>query len=395
MWDTFQLEVMMKRIVSIAMVAVMALGSTLLAKESSSERAQAMVDKAIEYLKTQQQPDGGWQTGAQPPAITAVVLRAIVQDEKYNADNDFVKKGYDKLLTFQMEDGGIYKDLLANYNTAIAISSLAAAEKPEYKARIDKAVAYLKSLQWNDRIQGGPKGEAKIDVGNPWFGGAGYGRAGRPDGSNTQLMVDALHDAGLRKDDPAFQAALKFVTRMQNLSETNDQKWAGNDGGAIYTPANNGESMAGEYKGPNGERMLRSYGSMTYGMLKTYIYAGLSKDDPRVKAAWDWISKNWTLDENPGLRANNPEMAQNGMYYYYLTLSRALNAYDEPIITDPQGGKHDWRVELINKLETLQKPNGSFAGEKRWMEDNPNLITAFVVLSLQEAMADLKEHPAK
>ena len=114
-----------------------------------------------------------------------------------------------------------------------------------------------------------------------------------------------------------------------------------------------------------------------------------------MKAAWDWISKNWTLDENPGLRANNPDLAQNGMYYYYLTLARALNAYDEPIITDPQGNKHDWRVELINKLETLQKPDGSFAGEQRWMEDNPNLITAFVVLSLQEAMADLKEHPAR
>jgi squalene-hopene/tetraprenyl-beta-curcumene cyclase len=386
---------MMKRTLLTAMVAVMALGPIVLAKDDASERAQAMVDKAIDYLKTQQQPDGGWQAGPQPPAITAVVLKAIVQDEKFDANTDFVKKGYDKLLTFQMEDGGIYKDLLANYNTAIAISSLAAADKPEFKARIDKAVAYLKSLQWNDRIEGGPKGEGKIDVGNPWFGGAGYGRAGRPDGSNTQIMVDALHDAGLPKDDPAFKAALRFVTRMQNLSETNDQKWAGNDGGAIYTPANNGESMAGEYKGPNGERMLRSYGSMTYGMLKTYIYAGLSRDDPRVKAAWDWISKNWTLDENPGLRANNPELAQNGMYYYYLTLSRALNAYDEPIIVDPQGNKHDWRVELINKLETLQKPNGSFLGEKRWMEDNPNLITAFVVLSLQEAMTDLKEHPAK
>src|SRR3954470_1184064 len=380
---------MMKKTSLVAVALILTLSLSAFARDDASDRAQAMIDKGIDFLKTQQQPDGGWQSGNQPPAVTAVVLKAIVQDPKFDANTDFVKKGYDKLLGFQMEDGGIYKDLMANYNTAIAISSLAAAEKPEFKARIDKAVAYLKSLQWNDRIQGGPKGEGKIDVGNPWFGGAGYGRAGRPDGSNTQIMVDALHDAGLPKDDPAFQAALKFVTRMQNLSETNDQKWAGNDGGAIYTPANNGESMAGEYKGPNGERMLRSYGSMTYGMLKTYIYAGLSKDDPRVKAAWDWISKNWTLDENPGLRANDPKMAQNGMYYYYLTLSRALNAYDEPTIVDPQGNKHDWRVELINKLETLQKPDGSFVGDKRWMEDSPVLISAFVVMSLQEAMADL------
>jgi len=386
---------MMKKTLLIALTALLAICAPSLAKDDASDRAQAMIDKGIDYLKTQQQPDGGWQTGQQPPAVTAVVLKAVVQNPTSDANTDFVKKGYDKLLTYQLENGGIYKDLLANYNTAIAISSLAAAEKPEFKERIDKAVAYLKGLQWNDRIQGGPKGEGKIDIGNPWYGGAGYGSKGRPDGSNTQIMVDAIHDAGLPKDDPALQAALKFVTRMQNLSETNDQKWAGNDGGAIYTPADNGASMAGEYKGPNGERMLRSYGSMTYGMLKTYIYAGLSKDDPRVKAAWDWISKNWTLDENPGMRANDPTTAAYGLYYYYLTLARALNAYNEPIITDPQGNKHDWRIELINKLETLQKPDGSFVGEKKWMEDNPSLITGFVILSLQEAMADLKEHPAK
>jgi len=366
---------------------------SLAAESTATDRAQAMIDKTTDYLKSRQQPDGSWHTGNQPPAVTAVVLKALVQHPRYDANTDFIKKGYDKLLTYQWENGGIYKDLLANYNTAIAISSLAAADSPAYKERIDKAVAYLKSLQWTDRIEGGPKGEGKIDVGNPWYGGAGYGSKGRPDGSNTQIMIDALHDAGLPPDDPAFKAALKFVTRMQNLSETNDQKWAGNDGGAIYTPANNGESMAGEYKGPNGERMLRSYGSMTYGMLKTYIYAGLSKDDPRVKAAWDWISKNWTLDENPGMRANDPSIAQNGMYYYYLTLARALNAYNQPIITDPQGNKHDWRIELIAKLESLQKPDGSFAGEKRWMEDNPNLITAFVTLALQETLADLKENP--
>jgi squalene-hopene/tetraprenyl-beta-curcumene cyclase len=383
---------MLKRILLVTLLAA----SPLFAKDATpQQRAEAMIDKATDYLKSKQLPDGAWHTGPQPPAISAVVLKALVQHPRYDHNTDFIKRGYERLLTHQLESGGIYRDMLANYNTAIAISALAAAENPEFKSRIDKAVAYLKSLQWNDRIEGGPKGEGKIDVGNPWYGGAGYGSKGRPDGSNTQMMIDALHDAGIPKDDPAYQAALKFVTRMQNLSETNDQKWAGNDGGAVYTPANNGESFAGEYKGPNGERMLRSYGSMTYAMLKTYIYAGLSKDDPRVKAAWDWISKNWTLDENPGMRANDPAAAHYGMYYYYLTLARALNAYNQPTIVDPQGNKHDWRIELIDKLTTLQKSDGSFVGEKKWMEDNANLITGFVVLSLQEALEDLKENPPK
>jgi squalene-hopene/tetraprenyl-beta-curcumene cyclase len=161
------------------------------------------------------------------------------------------------------------------------------------------------------------------------------------------------------------------------------------DGGFYYTIADNGASMAGKTEDDG----LRSYGSMTYAGLKSMIYAGLSKDDPRVKAAVDWISKHWTLDENPAMREAGDQFAQNGLYYYYYTYAHALNAYDQPVITDAKGKQHDWRVELIDKLAGLQKEDGSFVGEKRWMEDNPALTTAYVVLALQEAQRDLKEHP--
>lgn len=363
-------------------------------------KAQELIDKGLQYLKTQQKPDNSWQGPRDPPGITALVLRAFVNDEKFDANTDFVAKGYEKLLSYQVEDGGIYKDLLANYNTAIAVSALAAADEAKFKPHIDKAVAYLKGLQWTPGIKTAENETIASDK-DPFFGGWGYGGrsrgAGRPDLSNVQMTLDALHDAGLKPDDPAFQNALKFVSRLQNNSETNDQPWAGNDGGFVYGPSDDrrGESMAGDYTGPDGQRRLRSYGSMTYAGLKSMIYAGLTKHDPRVKAAWDWVTKNWTLDENPGMRLGDPENAQQGMYYYYHTLARALNAYDEPVITDPTGRKHDWRVELINKLAELQKPDGSWQGEKRWMEDNPVLTTSYVVMALQEALEDLKQHPAK
>jgi squalene-hopene/tetraprenyl-beta-curcumene cyclase len=372
--------------------------------ENAAARAQAQIDKGLAFLKSQQKPDGGWQSEKDPPAMTAIVLKAFVQDEKYNADTDFVKRGYDKLLSYQVEDGGIYKDLLANYNTAIALSSLAAAKNPEFKDRIDRAVAYLKGLQWTDKSKfehsDATKRPTVKDESDVFYGGWGYGGLGRgparPDLSNAQMTIEALKEAGLTEKDPAFQNALKFVTRLQNNSETNPADWASDDGGFVYGPGNDrrGESMAGEYVSPEGKRLLRSYGSMTYAGLKSMIYAGLTKDDPRVKAAWDWVRKNWTLDENPGFKQNKPDAAQSGIYYYYHTLAKALNAYDEPTITDTNGKKHDWRVELIDKLGGLQKPDGSWAGEKRFMEDNPVLVTAYTVLALEEAKADLKEHPA-
>src|SRR5687768_10286656 len=104
--------------------------ATAQTKKESLAAAQQTVDRAVEYLKSQQKPDGSWQTGNAPPAITAIALKAIVQHPKYDAQTDFVRKGYEKLLSYQYEDGGIYKDLLANYNTAIAISALAAADEP-------------------------------------------------------------------------------------------------------------------------------------------------------------------------------------------------------------------------------------------------------------------------
>ena len=350
--------------------------------------------QGLEFLKTQQKPDHSWQRDSDPPAVTAIVLKAFLGDRKYDADQPFLDKGYDALLAFQKPNGGIYKDMLANYNTAIAISTLAIAKEAEYQEPQNKAVAFLKRLQWSDDSSDTAERKS-VDDKNPNFGGWGYGKKERADGSNLQFALDALHDAGLKPDDPAFQRAVKFVTRMQNHSETNDQPWAGNDGGFIYTPADGGNSPAGEYTGADGKRFLRSYGSMTYGGLKSLIYAGLTKDDSRVKAAWDWISKNWTLDENPGFREADPATAASGMFYYYHTLARCLNAYDEPTIVDSKGTKHDWRVELIAKLGAIQKPDGSWVGEKRWMEDSPVLATAYSVIALEEAKQDLAEHAAK
>src|SRR5437773_7160188 len=46
-----------------------------------------------------------------------------------------------------------------------------------------------------------------------------------------------------------------------------------------------------------------SYGSMSYAGLKSFIYANLKKDDPRVVAAVNWLKRNYSVDENPALGA--------------------------------------------------------------------------------------------
>ncbi|HEY8749114.1 MAG TPA: hypothetical protein VIM11_14115 [Tepidisphaeraceae bacterium] len=359
--------------------------------------AQAMVDKGLAYLKEHQKPDGGWQEAADPPAITAIVIKAFVQDGHVKPDDAFLEKALAKLVSFQKDDGSISDDRLATYNTAIAISALAESKQDRYKPALTKALQYLRTIQWLDKIDGVPA-NMKVKENDPNYGGFGYGSKGKAaDLSNSQTALDALKDAGLKPEDPAFQAALKFLTRAQNNSETNDQKWAAEDGGFIYSTADGGSSKALDYTTPDGRVVHRSYGSMTYAGLKSMIYAGLSKDDPRVKAAWKWVTHNWTLDENPGVKfgdAKNPKGGDDGLFYYYHTLARALHAYGEPVITDAKGDKHDWRLELLQKLSAQQAADGHWTGLQKWMEDKPTLSTAYAILAIQEAQQDLKEHPA-
>ncbi len=61
---------------------------------------------------------------------------------------------------------------------------------------------------------------------------------------------------------------------------------------------------------------------MSYGGLLCYIYAKLSKEDPRVVAVKDWLRSNYTIEENPG-------MEQQGYFYYRHLLTKALTASDE------------------------------------------------------------------
>ena len=116
---------------------------------------------------------------------------------------------------------------------------------------------------------------------------------------------------------------------------------------------------------------------MSYAGLKSYIYANLHKDDPRVVAAVNWLKKNYSVDENPALGAQ-------GLYYYYLTLTKALTAYGDDTFTDAAGKTHDWRHELMKKLVSLQKFEGFWVNENnRWWEGDPVLVTSYSLLALE------------
>jgi squalene-hopene/tetraprenyl-beta-curcumene cyclase len=335
--------------------------------------ADDLAAKAATFLKGRQKADGSWSS-EKGPGITGLVVTALLRSKRATPSEPAIEKGLAYLEGFiSPKSGGLAEGPNSNYVTAIALMAFHEANAGgKYASQIKAGQNYLKNLQWDES-------ESKSQD-DPFYGGAGYGGRSRPDLSNTSFFMEALRDTGLPADDPNLKKALVFVSRCQNLkSEFNDQAWAGkvNDGGFIYTTAAGGVSMTVPDKDANGG--LRSYGSMTYAGLKSMIYAGLKPDDPRVKAASDYIARNYTLEENPG-------MGQAGLFYYYQTFAKALTLLGKPTFTDAAGKSHEWKQDLVAALAKRQAADGSWVNPAdRFMEGDPNLVTAYGVLALSYA----------
>jgi squalene-hopene/tetraprenyl-beta-curcumene cyclase len=334
----------------------------------------------LRWLIEQQEDNGSWQNY---PAITALVLSSFLRAHpSITTREPVIADGFNFLISCVKPDGGIYIDHMPTYNTSISLTAFKDAGDPEFHDIIINAERFLMGMQYSEENGSTP------DSLN--YGGMGYGEKDRPDLSNLQWALEAiamddflyLHpETQLSADEIErmqrkklfYDRALVFLAKVQNLQSVNAQSYSLNDGGFIYEP---GASKAGG---------TRSYGSMTYAGLKSMIYAKVDKDDVRVKAAFEWISKHFAVE-------TTPFMQNQGLYYYYQTMAKALNAYGEDIITDSLQQSYTWRHELANQLLKTQHAEGYWINENgRWWENNPVLVTAYSLLALQESISSHKK----
>lgn len=398
---------MFRRAIAFVVCAAATVAPAWGVNEEHARKGRELIAKAEAFLRSKQDAaTGGWGIrgeGPQYPAITALVVRGLLLDPEAKQDDPAVAKGVAFILSHRREDGGIYDRVLASYNTSICLSALALVKSPEADAAIKPAQDFLRSIQWSEDMNASsdsPKesGEfGKVTKEHPFYGGVGYGRHGRPDNSNLQLMLEGLHDSGLDCNDPAFQRALVFLQRTQMDDRVNPMEYAkgSRQGGFVYATSESketvgqGQSQSGTIEetlvdGTKATR-LRAYGSMTYAGFKSYLYAELDRADERVKLAFDWIRRNYTLEENPGA-------GKAGLFYYYMTFARALDAWGEPTIKtlnadESAGPERDWANDLVDQLARLQREDGSWTNETdRWMEGDPVLVTAYAVIALRHAI---------
>jgi hypothetical protein len=271
-----------------------------------------------------------------------------------------------------------------------------------WKGKLNDAVAkardYLKQSQVGD--PDGPAADYK--KGESGYGGWAYSKEeigqGKKPASNmstSTFAVDALHACGVKEDDPMWERALTFFKRNQNAGEVQDKDWEATDskgrkvkpagkespdyGGATYAE----ESSSGTTENEDGTVTFASYGTMTYNLLRAYLFAGLKQDSVPVKLATGWITNNYTVKRVPGLR--DEKDYEKGLYYYYMSMGKTLKVLGLDTIEEPERGlEHDWRADMVKELKERQAEDGHWVNSNAsYQENSPVLCTAYALEALR------------
>ena len=338
---------------------------------------------------------------------------------------------------------------LANYNTAVCLSALHSLGRSDLTLVMQHARSYLAGTQYQNEglFRGGigygtDEGKPHADLSNSHM---------VFEAMRLTQDVEDLRAAGEPKADLDWDAALAFLAQVQNLASVNTNSWisteADDQGGFIYRPMTQGamekakrektgkkgrgEAVGVEggggrgagmgqppeadfpetrmnpplrLAGPGGEEprerlehgenpvpplhrpgageavKAHPYGSMTYAGILSLIYAKVDAKDERVASAMYRAMRHCTLTENPGL-------GQEGLYYFYNTLSKCMAAMGEETVAKEDGDEVRWQDDLADRLMELQSDDGFWVNENnRWWEADPVLVTSYALLALSSAM---------
>ena len=327
----------MPRIVSAGLVAGLLVG---LAGQSAfgltDEEVVKAIEKAQQFLISQQQPNGEWPEQAyhaspMPCGHTEMALFTLVYTGVH-PNREAVSKGLDALLT-----------RTSNYTYAVSMRTMAYAHL-QNKLAGKKRDMVRKALQLDAMWLVGAQGQ---------HGGWDYGNAsGRYDFSNTQMAILALREAALA----GIEIPRYVWEKAQKLYFERQQK----DGAWNYgDPGNAG--IGGNVPG---------YGTMTGAGLASIFITMDNLDlasgcpcrggksgraggdfDRRVDSALLWLEKNFKPDGNPKF----PQGEGSHKLYWLYSVERVGIAAGYKYF-----GTHNWFKEGAEHLVKTQSPSGEW-----------------------------------
>jgi len=373
-------------LVSIIFVYGNASAQNLVAKSSNTRvldisvqhEVDAAISRGLDWLAVNQNADGSW-SNTNYPALTALPMMAFI-NSNYPSRKRIIDAATKFLMSCVQKDGGIYVDNtqrkgggLSNYNTSISMMALYMLKNPAVNQTVLNARTFV------------AKGQLFGDT--TFAGGFGYDKNRNRDYTdllNTYYSVQAMsltqgveesRPKGQKKASVDWDGVRTYIEKMQNKPDTGEE----NAGGFFYKP---GESKAGTTN-VNDKVVFRSYGSITYTGIMALIYSDVSRDDPRIISALDWASKNWSLEENPN-------MGNQGLFFFYNILSKSLNAANVNVITTADKQHVAWRQQVAEKVVSTQKvENGKgywLNDTGRFWENDKVLDTAYALLTLESVL---------
>ena len=121
---------------------------------------------------------------------------------------------------------------------------------------------------------------------------------------------------------------------------------------------------------------------MTYAGIKSLIYCGVGEGRPAHQEGrrvdQEELHASTRTPACPSVRG------QWGLYYYYHTMAKCLDALGVDYVVDAEGKKHDWRKPTSpRRWPSGSRPDGSWVNDSdHWMEGDPNLVTGYALMAL-------------
>ncbi|TWT53160.1 hypothetical protein Pla22_07880 [Rubripirellula amarantea] len=364
-------------------------------------------DSLASYLRASQQSDGRWVSPnygvlRSGQAMTPFVLEALLTHE---SQSQSVSASTSTLAIAPSSTSNRALDWIAANlrGGCLGMSDPDVMEYPVYATslalkcfiqagRIDsqpaKAMrAYLIGQQFN---QSRGFERSHLAYGGWGFGGVHIdGQTGHMDIVHTRLALEAIAVSG-PPDTRCFEHAKHFLRLMQKhpnedrhqpTSDAGDEKPNQDsppfDGGFYFSPVVLGANK-GRVVQSKSANYFRSYATATCDGVLALLAAGVSRQDPRVVAAENWLTskKDWSYPE--GIPRDYPEPWGEAVYFYHQAVRAA--AYRHLNIDGP------WREDLCERIQAQVRLDGSIVNQRSSLmkEDDPVMCTALALHALNQ-----------
>ena len=266
------------------------------ARRGDAPSSDELTAKAVAFLRPRQDADGGWSARAQEPGITALVVTALLRSKRVTPDRPGGRQGAGlPRRASSAPTAGWPRAPHANYVTSIALMAF---HEANVKGRYDRADQGRPGVPQGDAVGRG-RGQ---DAGRRLLRRGRLRRDQQPARPVEHLVLPggpARHRPARRR--PGVEEGRWCSSRGARTSRASSTTSPGptrsTTAASSTPPPTAASSMAGKPTTPTAASALTR--SMTYAGLKSMIYAGLSPDDPRVKAAVDYIKKHYTSTRTP------------------------------------------------------------------------------------------------